>query len=69
MIGLERGDNDENMKVVAWVLFLGGPMRLGETWARADSVVLRDVLTEGSYCHKKFESIREETLGFVSTGS
>ena len=33
-----------------------------EHGARADSVVSKDVLTEGSYCHTKFESIREETL-------
>jgi hypothetical protein len=52
----------KNMKLVVSVLFLGGAMGLGGTWARADSVVSKDILTEGSYCHTKFESIREETL-------
>jgi hypothetical protein len=27
-----------------------------------DNVLLKDVLSQGSYCHTKFESIREETL-------
>ena len=52
----------KNMKLVVWVLFLGGAIGFSGTWARADSVVSRDVLTEGSYCHTKFKSIREETL-------
>ena len=52
----------KNIKLVVLVLFLGGAIGLGGTWARADSVVSKDVLTEGSYCHTKFESIREETL-------
>jgi hypothetical protein len=52
----------KSMKLVVCVLFLGGAIGLGGTWARADSVVSKDVLTEGSYCHTKFESIREETL-------
>jgi hypothetical protein len=52
----------KNMQLIVWVLFLGGAMGLGGTWARADSVVSKDILTEGSYCHTKFESIREETL-------
>jgi hypothetical protein len=52
----------KNMKLVVWVLFLGGTIGLGGTWARADDVISKDVLTEGSYCHTKFESIREDTL-------
>jgi hypothetical protein len=52
----------KNMKAVVWVLFLGGVIGLGGTWARAGDVISKDVLTEGSYCHTKFESIREETL-------
>ena len=35
---------------------------MGGTWARAEDVISKDVLTEGSYCHTKFESIREDTL-------
>jgi len=51
----------KNIKLV-WVLFLGGVIGLGGTWARDGDVISKDVLTEGSYCHSKFESIREETL-------
>jgi len=59
-----------NMKLVVSVLFLGGAIGLSRTSARADimtsararGVISQDVLTEGSYCHTKFESIREETL-------
>ena len=51
-----------NMKLVAWVLFLGGAIGLGGTGARAEDVISKDVLTEGSYCHTKFESIHEDTL-------
>ena len=52
----------KDMKLVVWVLFLGGAIGLGGTWARAEDVISKDVLTEGSYCHTKFESIREDTL-------
>jgi hypothetical protein len=60
----------KNMKLVVSVLFLGVAIGLGGTSARADSltsaraqgVISQDVMTEGSYCHTKFESIREETL-------
>ena len=52
----------KNMKLVVSVLSLGGAIGLGGTWARAEDVISKDVLTEGSYCHTKFESIREETL-------
>ena len=59
-----------NMKLVVSVFFLGGAIGLGGISARADSltsaraqgVISQDVMTEGSYCHTKFESIREETL-------
>src|SRR5215467_8582751 len=62
MIGRNEVRTMKNMKLVVWVLFLGGAIGFSGTWARADSVVSRDVLTEGSYCHTKFKSIREETL-------
>ena len=59
-----------NMKLVVSVFFLGGAIGLGGISARADSltsaraqgVISQDVMTEGSYCHTKFEAIREETL-------
>jgi hypothetical protein len=60
----------KNMKLVVSVLFLGVAIGLGGISARADSltsaraqgVISQDVMTEGSYCHTKFEAIREETL-------
>ncbi|HEV8723774.1 MAG TPA: hypothetical protein VGW77_24420 [Candidatus Binatia bacterium] len=51
-----------NIKLVVSVLFLGGAIGLGVTSARAQGVISQDVMTEGSYCHTKFEAIREETL-------
>ncbi len=59
-----------NMKLVVSVFFLGGAIGLGGISARADSltsaraqgVISQDVLTAGSYCHTKFEAIREDTL-------
>ena len=59
----------KNMKLVVWVLFLGGAIGLGGTWARAEDVISKDVLTEGSYCHTKFESIREDTLARLNRSS
>ena len=52
----------KNMKLVVGVLFLGGAIGLGGTSARAEGVISKEVSSEGSYCHTKFESIREETL-------
>ncbi len=54
----------KSMKLVVWVLCMGGAIGLGGTWARAEDVIFKDVLTESSYCHTKFESIREETLAW-----
>src|SRR5437667_9826088 len=59
-----------NMKLVVSVLFLGAAIGLSGTSARADmmtsasarGVISQDVLTDGSYCHTKFEAIREDTL-------
>jgi hypothetical protein len=35
----------KHMKLV-WVLFLGGAIGLGGTWARAEDVISKDLLTE-----------------------
>ena len=51
-----------NMKLVVGVLFFGGVIGLSGTLARAEGVISKEVLSEGSYCHAKFETIREETL-------
>jgi len=52
----------KNMKLLVAVLFLGGALGLGETSARAEDVISKEVAREGNYCHAKFETIREETL-------
>jgi hypothetical protein len=52
----------KNKKLVVGILFLGGAIGLGGTSARAEGVISKEVSSEGSYCHTKFESIREETL-------
>ena len=53
----------KNMKLVVSVLFLGGVIGFGGTSARAaGGVISKDATADGSYCHTKFESIREETL-------
>jgi hypothetical protein len=51
-----------NMKLVISVLFLGAAIGLSGTSARSESIISKDVLSEASYCHTKFESIREDTL-------
>src|SRR5262249_52621363 len=61
-----------SMRLVVAVLFVGGAIGLGEISARADDltsasargVISQDAMTDGSYCHTKFEAIREETLAF-----
>ena len=52
----------KNMKLVFAALLLGGAVGMTATAARAGDVISKEVLTEGSYCHTKFESMREETL-------
>ena len=51
-----------NIKSLMSVVFLTGALGLSAVSAEAESVISQDVLTDGSYCHTKFESIREETL-------
>jgi hypothetical protein len=51
-----------NMKLVVGLLFFGGVIGLSGTWARAEGVISKEVSSEGSYCHAKFETIRDETL-------
>ena len=52
----------KNIKSLMSVVFLKGALGLSAVSAGAESVISQDVLTDGSYCHTKFESIREETL-------
>ena len=51
-----------NIKSLISVVFLTGALGLSTVSAGAENVISQDVLTDGSYCHAKFESIREETL-------
>jgi len=51
------------IKSLMSVVFLRGALSLSAVSAGAENVISRDVLTDGSYCHTKFESIREDTLG------
>ncbi|HEX9274556.1 MAG TPA: hypothetical protein VGA01_20345 [Candidatus Binatia bacterium] len=51
-----------NIKSLMSVVFLTGALGLSVASAGAESVISQDVLTDGSYCHTKFESIREDTL-------
>ena len=52
----------KNKKLVVGILFLGGAIGLGGTSTHAEGVISKEVSSEGSYCHAKFETIREDTL-------
>jgi len=54
--------NMKSMKLLMSVVFLSGALGLSVVSARAENVISKDVLTDSSYCHTKFESIREDTL-------
>jgi hypothetical protein len=45
------------------VLCLAGAIALGAASARGEGIVSKEALGDGNYCHMKFESIRESTLG------
>jgi hypothetical protein len=52
----------KSIKRLMAAVFLTGVLGSSAVLARAETVISKDVLSEGSYCHKKFESIREDTL-------
>jgi hypothetical protein len=57
--------NMKSIKSLMSVMFLTGALGLSSVSAGAagaENVISQDVLTAGSYCHTKFESIREDTL-------
>jgi hypothetical protein len=54
--------NMKNIKSLMSVVFLTGALGLSAAAVGAESVISKDVLADGSYCHMKFESIRENTL-------
>ena len=51
-----------NIKSLMSVVFLTGALGLSVASAGAEAVISKDVLANDSYCHTKFESIREDTL-------
>lgn len=54
--------NMKSIKLLMSVVFLSGALGLSVVPAGAGAVISQDVLTDGNYCHMKFESIRENTL-------
>jgi len=54
--------NMKNIKSLMSVVFLSGALGLSAVPVGAGAVNSQDVLTDRSYCHTKFESIREDTL-------
>ena len=52
----------KSIKSLMSAVFLTGALGLSIVPAKAENVIFKDVLTDGSYCHTKFESIRENTL-------
>jgi hypothetical protein len=52
----------KSVKLLLTGMALTGALGLSAVSTRAETVISKDVLTDGSYCHAKFESIREDTL-------
>ena len=52
----------KSIKSLMSVVFLTGALVSIALPARAENLISQDVLTNGSYCHAKFETIREDTL-------
>ena len=52
----------KNIKSLMFVVFLTGALGLSAVAVGAENVISKDALADGSYCHMKFESIRENTL-------
>jgi hypothetical protein len=52
----------KSIKLLMNVVFLTGALGVSAVSSRAETVISRDVFNNASYCHTKFESIREDTL-------
>ena len=52
----------KSIKLLMTAVLLTGALGLSAVSTRAETVISKDVFTDGSYCHAKFESIREDTL-------
>ena len=57
----------KSMKLLLTVMALSGALSLSAVSTRAETIISKDVFTDGSYCHTKFESMREDTLASGST--
>ena len=51
-----------SMRLSMAIMTLMGALAFTPVSTRAETVLSKDVLSDGSYCHEKFESIREDTL-------
>jgi hypothetical protein len=52
----------KSIKLLLTGMALTGALSLSAVSTRAETVISKDVFANGSYCHAKFESIRDETL-------
>jgi hypothetical protein len=52
----------KSIKFLLTAVSLTGTLGAAAVSTRAETVISKDVLADGSYCHMKFESIRENTL-------
>ena len=52
----------KSIKLALGAMAVTGALGLSAVSTRAETVISKDVFTDGSYCHTKFESIREDTL-------
>ncbi len=52
----------KSIKLLLTVMTLTGALGLGAVSSRAEMIISKDVFANGSYCHAKFETIRDETL-------
>ena len=52
----------KSIKLLLTVMALAGGLGLSAVSSRAETVISKDLFDDGSYCHTKFESIREDTL-------
>ena len=52
----------KSIKLLLTGMALTGALSLSAVSTRAETVISKDVFANGSYCHAKFETIRDETL-------
>ena len=52
----------KSIKLLLTGMALTGALGFSAVSTRAETVISKDVFANGSYCHAKFETIRDETL-------